>query len=95
MKLNTKNRNVLLEIFENPTKRNILWVDIEVLLRAVGAEVSYGKGARVRVYLNGVKATFHTPHSQKEAAPPLVKYVRRFLIEAGITPEVIEETGAE
>jgi hypothetical protein len=40
----------------------------------------------VRFELNGVIATFHPPHPQKEAKPYQVRDARTFLIQAGIQP---------
>lgn len=56
-------------------------------LNALGAELSEGRGSRVRVYLNGVRAVFHRPHPRKETDKGALKAVRRFLIIAGIEPE--------
>ena len=47
---------------------NIPWSDVEALFVALGAEVTEGHGSRVRVALNGVRAVFHRPHPEKEAA---------------------------
>ena len=33
---------------------------------ALGAERFEGNGSRIRFLLNGIKATFHRPHPQKE-----------------------------
>jgi hypothetical protein len=38
------------------------------------------------VELNGVRAVFHEPHPEKEAAKGAVEAVRDFLIAAGVTP---------
>lgn len=65
----------------------INWSEIENLLKACGAEISEGRGSRVRIILNGVRAVFHRPHPQKETDKGAVKSMRRFLIEAGIRPE--------
>jgi hypothetical protein len=81
-----KHRKILESIFEKPEKTNIAWRDIEALFYSLGAEVSEGRGSRIRVYLNGVKAVFHRPHPQKEANKATVKSVRRFLEEGGIKP---------
>lgn len=86
MDLNNKQRKVLELIFTNPTPSNILWKDIESLFIALGATVSQGKGSRVRVKLNDVRAIFHEPHPQNETDKGAVKSVREFLIEAGIQP---------
>jgi len=56
------------------------------LLLAVGAERFEGNGSRVGFLLNGVRATFHRQHPQKETYKGAVKSVRRFLEEGGIKP---------
>ena len=73
-------------LFAEPIRANIPWRDIESLFRHLGGEVDEGEGSRVRVRLNGVRATFHRPHPQREAHRLLVKSVRRFLENAGISP---------
>jgi hypothetical protein len=84
--MNVKHRKTLEAIFTDPVLAAIPWRDIEVLLMACGAEISEGQGSRVRVALNGVRATFHRPHPQKETDKGAVKSVRRFLTEAEVTP---------
>ena len=73
-------------IFEDPVKANILWTDIEGMLQAYGAEISEGRGSRVRIALNGVRAVFHRPHPQKETDRGAIKSLRRFLTETGVIP---------
>ena len=85
MALRKKHQTTLSSIFAEPTKANIHWNDIETLIIALGAECSEGKGSRIRATLNGVKAVFHRPHPEKEASKPMVRSVRRFLEEAGVT----------
>ena len=82
-----KHKRVLLAIFEDPVRSNIYWTDIEALFEALGGEISLGKGSRIRVALNGVRAVFHRPHPEKETDKGAIKSVRRFLQEAGIEPE--------
>lgn len=82
-----KHRKTLLAVFENPVRSNVAWDDIEKMLVALGAELSEGSGSRVRVALNGVRAVFHRPHPQKETDKGALVSVRRFLTEAGVTPE--------
>lgn len=84
--MQTKHRRTLEAIFEKPERSNIPWQDIEALFIALGAEVTEGRGSRVRVALNDVRAVFHRPHPQKETEKGAIKSVRRFLQEAGITP---------
>ena len=87
MKLGGVHRKTLQAIFEDPARSNIAWADVEKLLLALGADLSEGRGSRVRVFLNGVRAVFHRPHPRKETDKGAVKSVRRFLTEAGFKPE--------
>lgn len=81
-----KHGKTLDAVFADPIRSNVLWADVEGLFAAAGAEISEGRGSRVRVSLNGVDAVFHRPHPQKETDKGALKSVRRFLREAGITP---------
>ena len=81
-----KHARTLKAVFENPVRSNIAWRDIEAMLHAAGAEIAEGAGSRVRIALNGVRATFHRPHPQKETDKGAVKSMRRFLTEAGVAP---------
>lgn len=84
--MNKKQRQTLLKLFEKPGRSDISWNDIEGLFVALGAEVSEGRGSRVRVALNDVRAVFHRPHPQRVASKASVKSVRRFLTESGVAP---------
>ena len=85
--MNSKQRATLAAVFKGPAPASITWSDIESMLHACGAEISEGKGSRVRVYLNGVRAVFHRLHPRKEANRSTVRSVQRFLGEAGIGPK--------
>ena len=87
MKLSSKHLKTLHDIFEDPVRSDFEWAGIESLLLALGAELSEGRGTRVRVYLNGVRAVFHRPHPQKETDKGALKSLRRFLTEADIQAE--------
>ena len=76
-------------IFRDPVVSNISWNDIEALLLALGAELREGRGSRVRIVLNGVRAVFHRPHPEKETDRGAVRSMRRFLQEAGISHDDI------
>jgi hypothetical protein len=65
-------------------RANIPWPDIEKMLRHYGANLSEGRGSRVRIALNGIRAVFHRPHPQKETDRGAVAAMRRFLVEAGL-----------
>lgn len=82
-----KHARTLEAVFANPVRANVLWSDVESLFAAAGAEISEGRGSRVRVSLDGVDAVFHRPHPQKEADRGALKSVRRFLTEAGHAPD--------
>jgi len=77
--LSTKHRKTLQTVFETPVRANIAWADIESLLVACGAKIGEGRGARVRVALNDVRAVFHRPHPRKETDRGAVVAVRRFM----------------
>lgn len=82
--MNKKHQKTLQQLFQNPVQAGIAWRDIEAMLSALGAEISEGKGSRVRMALNDIRAVFHRPHPQKEIDKGAVISVRRFLKEAGI-----------
>lgn len=84
--MNSRHRRTLEAIVADPVRAKIVWTDIEALLVACGAQMEEGRGSRVRFFLNGMVATFHRPHPQKETDRGAVKSVRRFLSEAGVTP---------
>jgi hypothetical protein len=81
----SKHQRVLAAILEK--RANIAWSDIEAMLLYYGAEISEGRGSRVRIALNGVRAVFHRPHPQKETDRGAVASMQRFLTEAGIALE--------
>ncbi len=82
--MNKRHRKTLNDIFKEPVSRNLVWTRIEALFVALGARVIEGRGSRVRFELNGVIATFHRPHPQKEAKPYQVRDAQRFLKQAGV-----------
>ena len=81
-----KHERILQAVFEDPIRANIEWSDVEAMLVHLGAEVSEGRGSRVRVSHNGVRAVFHRPHPGKEICRGAVRSLRRFLYEAGVAP---------
>jgi hypothetical protein len=82
--LSKKHQHTLEVIFASPARSNILWKDVESLLKALGAELSEGRGSRVRIVLNGCRAVFHRPHPRKETNKGAVASMRRFLTTAGV-----------
>lgn len=87
MGLGARHRKALTAIFDDPVRADVSWVSVERLLLALGAEISEGRGSRVRIHLHGVRAVFHRPHPRKETDKGALKSVRRFLRSAGIESE--------
>jgi len=84
--VNAKHQKTLTLIFENPVRSDVNWADIAALLKHMGAEISEGKGSRVRIALNDIRAVFHRPHPGREIDKGALKSMRRFLVEAGVKP---------
>ena len=82
--MNKKQRRTLQKIFEEPVRPDISWNDIESLFKALGADITEGKGSRVRIGLQDVRAVFHRPNPERVTDKGTVKSVRRFLLEAGV-----------
>ncbi len=82
--MNTKQRRTLEAVFAQPTRHDVAWADVDSLLRALGAEITQGRGSRVRVVLGGRRAVLHQPHPQRTCLPGMVRAVRDFLSEAGV-----------
>ena len=81
-----KHDNLLLAIFHDPVSGNIHWREIESLLRHLGANISPAHGARFHVMLNGLDCFLHHPHQSSVCDKNLVKYLREFLVKAGVKP---------
>jgi HicA toxin of bacterial toxin-antitoxin, len=84
--LSGRHRATLGAIFERPTRADISWRSIEALFRALGGEVSEGRGSRVRVALLGRRGVFHEPHPDPATDKGAVEDVRDFLISVGVRP---------
>ena len=54
------------------------------LLTALGAEISEGRGSRVRIAFRGVRAVFHRPHPGKETDKGTLRSIKRFIKETGV-----------
>jgi hypothetical protein len=82
--MNRKSQRTLDRIVEKPERSDIPWKDIESLIVALGGEISEGRGSRVRIYLNDVRAVFHRPHPKRVTDKGAVSSMRRFLKEAEV-----------
>ena len=87
MPMGSKHRKTLQAIFADPVRSNVRWSEIEKLLQALGAQLSEGRGSRVRIALAGARAVFHRPHPGPDTDKGALRSVRRFLTQAGIAPE--------
>lgn len=79
-----KHSKALKRIFEVPVNSSIIWSNIEALIIALGGEISEGRGSRVQLALNGIRAVFLRPHPKKETDKGAIVSMRRFLKEAGV-----------
>ena len=84
--MNSKQRKALSRVFQDPVSGTIEWASIENLLIAAGARVIEGSGSRVRFEKDGVIASFHRPHPDKEAKRYQVRDARDFLERIGVRP---------
>ena len=81
-----RHAKTLAAVFERPTRATVRWSEAVALIRALGGEISEGRGSRVRFFLNGRRAVFHRPHPRPEMVKGAVESLRDYLIEAGIQP---------
>ncbi|MGC9452738.1 MAG: type II toxin-antitoxin system HicA family toxin [Oceanipulchritudo sp.] len=77
--MNRKHAATLEKIRSRPERSDVPWKDIEALVLALGGEISAGRGSRVRIHLNGVRAVFHRPHPQRVTDKGALKSMRKFL----------------
>ena len=82
--MNKKHQRTLERVIAKPERPDIPWRDIERLIIALGGEISEGRGSRVRIQLNGVRAVFHRPHPERVTDKGAVSSMRRFLKEAEV-----------
>ena len=84
--MNSKHRRTLQAIFADPVSVSLAWNDVEALFIAAGCRVVEGAGSRVRFEKNGLVASFHRPHPNKEAKRYQVRDARDFLTKLGVAP---------
>lgn len=90
VKLNSRQKKTIDDIFEKPERADIEWRSVESLFVALGAEAGQGRGSRVRVALGDTRAIFHSPHPERVCGKGMVRSIRRFLENAGIGSEEVE-----
>jgi len=81
--MNSKQQGTLKRIFTRPVPSDIGWKAVESLFTGLGAKITEGNGSRMRVSLNGTRASFHRPH-EPGTDKGVVNSVRKFLENAGI-----------
>ena len=82
--MNKTHQKTLERILARPEHSDIPWRDIEALIVALGGDISEGRGSRVRIHLNGIRAVFHRPHPKRVTDKGAVSSMRRFLKEAEV-----------
>ena len=82
----SRHQRCLAAVFEEPTRANIVWADVERMLVHYGAEIQERAGSAVAIELGQYVAVFHRPHPQKEAKRYAIRNLRDFLTTAGLTP---------
>lgn len=87
--MNNKHRKTLQAIFTKPVLATVRWIDVcslfEALIEERGGVVDEAEGSRVCVVIGETTAVFHRPHPESECSKPLVKSVRLFLENAGVS----------
>jgi len=63
--VSSKQRKTMKKIFEDPIPIDVTFRDAIALLKSLGAEISEGKGSRVRIFVNGTVHILHKPHGNK------------------------------
>lgn len=84
MKINTKQKKTLGEIFAEPTSSKVRWKDVESLFNNMGARIVQGNGSRISIYLEGERRTFHKPHPGNEIKKCVIRDIRDFLKKTGV-----------
>ena len=85
--VNKKSRQTLEAVFAHPDRKDIRWNDFINLLAELGAEITEKGGSMVGARLNGRYAVFHRPHPGNEIYLSVLKRIRRFLHECGVSVE--------
>ncbi|MEM9156211.1 MAG: type II toxin-antitoxin system HicA family toxin [Cyanobacteria bacterium P01_F01_bin.33] len=88
MRLNSKQRKTLQDVFDDPVKSDIKWSDIESLVLALGGTLKERRGSRVSIRVGGVSRIFHRPHPSPNTVKAAVRDFRRLLQEADISPNI-------
>jgi HicA toxin of bacterial toxin-antitoxin, len=77
--MNSKQTKTLAAVKTLPVNGNLVWSDLESLLKALGCECIEGPGSSVTFACRGRRLTIHRPHPNKEALRYRVKAVQEFI----------------
>ena len=91
--VSSKQKRTMKRIFEDPISKNILFRDVVSLLESLGAELTEGKGSRLRIFLNGSPHVMHRPHGKDKdgtISPNDIKTLRK-LIKGAVPDATIGE----
>jgi hypothetical protein len=84
--MNGKHRKTYQKMIQHPRPSNLLWSDVESLLKACGAQITERKGSAISVEMNGHIAVFHRPHPGKDADKGAIANAIQFLHRIGCNP---------
>ncbi len=79
-------RRTIARIYQEPTRSDLPFRAIELLVVALGGEVVERSGSRVAFVVGGSIAHFHRPHPKPAARPAAVRQMREFLRGLGVEP---------
>jgi HicA-like toxin of HicAB toxin-antitoxin system len=84
--LKKRHHATLRALFARPVNGSIRWDDVEVLLSALGAEVTEREVSRVAIYLFDEVRVFHRPHPSPDTDKGAVASIRKWLESHGVRP---------
>lgn len=87
MSIDAKHRRTLEELFAHPISMNIDFWKVENLFEDLGAEMDETGRGNLEVKLNGQEASFPIPKKKNIDDKHEVVAIRKFLQNAGVTPE--------
>ena len=65
--MNSKQRKTLAAIFSKPTPTGIEWRAVASLIKALGGEIKYRDGSRVRIDLKGESLNIHIARIRRKS----------------------------
>lgn len=73
-------------IFHKPTPATLKWRSIASLIKALGGEIKYGDGSKIRIDLKGESVNIHSPHPQKELPRYAVRLIKELIERTEVKP---------